>query len=92
MRTIKNFSIVLLIGMFLAVMVQPALASKGKVNINTAVKKELVTLKHVGDKIADKIIKYRKDHPFQKAEDIMKVKGIGEKVFKANKGMIVVKD
>lgn len=92
MKMFKKISIVVFIGLLFVVMTQPVMASKGKVNINTADKKELVTLKHVGDKIAEKIMEHRKAHPFQKVEDIMKVKGIGEKVFKANKGMIVVKD
>ena len=78
--------------MLFAVMSQQALASKGKVNINTAIKKELVTLKHVGDKIAERIIEYRKAHPFEKPQDIMKVKGVGPKVFDANKHLIIVKD
>lgn len=70
----------------------PAMASTDKVNINTASKEQLVTLKHIGEKLADKIIEYRKAHPFQAPEDIMNVKGIGEKVFNANKDRIIVKD
>ena len=62
------------------------------ININTATKEELVTLKHIGDKIADRIMAYREAHPFQKSEDIMKVKGIGQKVYDVNKDLIVVKD
>ncbi|MCP3875690.1 MAG: helix-hairpin-helix domain-containing protein [Desulfobacteraceae bacterium] len=92
MKRVKKISIIILAGILLVAMSQPILASKGKVNINTATKKELVVLKHVGDKTADKIIEYRKAHPFQKAEDIMNVKGIGQKVFDANKDLIVVKD
>jgi competence protein ComEA len=70
----------------------PAAASAGKVNINTDDKAQLVTLKHVGDKIADRIIEYRKAHPFQSPEEIMKVKGVGPKVFEANKDRIIVKN
>lgn len=92
MRKLNRFSIIILISLLFVSFCQPALASKGKININTATKKELVTLKNVGDKIADRIIEYRKAHPFEKPEDIMKVKGIGQKVFDANKDLIVVKD
>lgn len=92
MKTIKKISAIILISILFAVMTQPALASKGKVNINTAIKKELVTLKYVGDKIADRIIEYRKVHSFETPQDIMKVKGIGQKVFDANKDVIIVKD
>ena len=92
MNEFKKLSIYFLIGLMFVVMCQPAMAGKGKVNINTATKKELVVLKHVGDKIADKIIEYRNAHPFEAVEDIMKVKGIGQKVYDANKGIITVKD
>ncbi len=34
----------------------PVIAASGKININTAIKNELVTMKYVGDKIADRII------------------------------------
>ena len=81
----------LVIGLLLGVCLSSAMASNTKVNINTDSKKELVTLKYVGEKIADRIIEYRKEHPFAMPEDIMKVKGVGEKVFDANKGRIIVK-
>ncbi|MCK5837609.1 MAG: helix-hairpin-helix domain-containing protein, partial [Desulfobacula sp.] len=67
-------------------------ATTDKININSATKSELVILKHVGDKIADKIMEYRKAHPFETPQDIMKVKGIGQKTFDANKDLIIVKD
>lgn len=92
MTKIKKIASVILIGLLIAMMGQPGLASTGKVNINTATKSELLTLKYVGDKIAEKIMEYRKAHPFEKAEDIMNVKGIGPKVFESNKDLIVVKD
>jgi competence protein ComEA len=64
----------------------------GKVNINTAEKQELTTLKKVGDALAQRIIEFRKTHPFLIPEDIMKVKGIGEEIFETNKDRIIVKD
>ncbi len=90
MKTTKRILSVLVIGLLLGLYLTPAMASNTKVNINTDSKKELVTLKHVGDKIADRIIEYRKNHPFTIPEDIMRVKGVGEKVFDANKGRIIV--
>ncbi len=52
------------------------------VNINTAGIGELVTLPRIGNKIAERIIKFRKKNgKFKRIEDIMKVKGIGEKTF-----------
>lgn len=92
MRMIKKSLICFMIGLMFIAVNQPVFAGKAKVNINTAAKKELIVLKHVGAKIADKIIEYRKAHPFESPEDIMKVKGIGKKVYEANKEIIIVKD
>lgn len=62
-----------------------------RVNINTASREELIKLKGVGPANADRIIEYREKHgPFQKAEDITKVKGIGEKKWEANRDVITV--
>lgn len=92
MKIMKKLSIVLLISLLFVGFCQPVFAAAGKVNINEAPKSELVVLKYVGDKIADKIIDYRKANPFEKPEDIMKVKGIGLKIFDANKDLIIVKE
>ncbi len=72
----------------------PALADKSEiVNINTATRDQLMTLDGVGDKYADRIIEYReKNGLFQNPEEIQKVKGIGQKIYDANKDRIVVKD
>ncbi len=40
-----------------------------------------MTLSGIGEKTAQKIIDYRKEQPFYTIEDIMKVKGIGEKTY-----------
>ncbi len=62
----------------------------GKVNINTASKSELQKLYRIGEKTADKIIEYRKQQPFSRKEDIMKVHGIGKKTFESIKGNIEI--
>lgn len=62
----------------------------GLVNINTADAAELMKLKGVGEKTAEKIIEYRAQTPFEKPEDIMNVKGIGEKKFEDIKDHICV--
>ena len=92
MRKFKRASIFVLAVLLLAGFCQPVIAGSGKININTDPKEQLVTLKHVGDKIADRIIEYRKAHPFKTIEEFMNVKGIAQKVFDANKDLITVKD
>ena len=63
----------------------------GKVNINTASVEELATLNKVGEKYAQRIVEYRETNGlFEKAEDIVNVKGIGPKIWEANKDRIVL--
>ena len=65
-------------------------AKEGKVNINTATVEELKTLKGVGEKKAEAIIEYRKKNgSFQTKEDLMKVRGIGKKLFDSFQERIV---
>ncbi|ADU65217.1 ComEA family DNA-binding protein [Desulfurispirillum indicum] len=62
-----------------------------KVNINTASQAELAALNGVGDQRAAAIIEYREQNgPFQKPEDITRVKGIGKSTFERNKDSITV--
>jgi competence protein ComEA len=66
-------------------------APKAKVNINTASASELETLPRVGPKVAQRIIDFRtKNGGFKKIEEIMKVQGIGEKVYEDIKDLITV--
>jgi competence protein ComEA len=62
-----------------------------KVNVNKASVAELIQLKKVGQKYAQRIVDFReKNGPFKKPEDIMQVPGIGIKTFELNKDIIVV--
>lgn len=64
-----------------------------KVNINTASKAELMTLKGIGEKKAELIIRNRKEQgAFRRIEDIMRIKGIKRKAFQRIKDQIVVSD
>jgi len=54
----------------------------GKVNINTASVEQLSTLPGVGEKLAARIIAYReKSGSFSTPQELMNVRGIGEKNF-----------
>ncbi len=52
------------------------------INLNTATVQQLDSLPGIGAKVAARIIEYRqKNGPFKKIEDLMNVRGIGEKNF-----------
>lgn len=61
-----------------------------KVNINTASKEELMTLKGVGEVMAQKIIDYRSKNRFINKEDLKKVSGIGDSFFDKIKENITI--
>jgi len=57
-------------------------APQRPVNLNTATVTELMQLPRVGQKTAERIIAFRKQHGgFQRPEELMNVKGIGEKSY-----------
>ena len=79
------------IGLVVALAAGAFAAEGGKVNINTATIDDLVQLDQVGTRTAQRIIEYREANgPFKAPEDLMKVKGIGEKIFQKNKDRISV--
>jgi competence protein ComEA len=61
-----------------------------KVNINTASVAELSYLPRLGAKVAARIVEHRKEKPFARPEDLMEVKGIGEKLFLTLKPYVAV--
>jgi competence protein ComEA len=62
-----------------------ALAAKpaptGKVNLNTASAEQLTTLPGIGPKLAARIVEYRQKSPFKSTQELMNVRGVGEKNF-----------
>ena len=70
---------------------QDAQPSKAAINLNLATVDQLETLPGIGRKTAERIIEHRtKNGAFKKIEELMNVKGIGEKSFLKLKPMIVV--
>jgi competence protein ComEA len=68
-----------------------AAASTQVINLNTATAIQIATLPGIGPKAADLIVQYRqKNGNFKKVEEIMNVRGIGEKTFLKLKGRIIV--
>jgi len=50
------------------------------INLQTATKKELMSIKGIGPKKADAILKYRKSNTLNSADDLKNIKGFGAKV------------
>jgi comEA protein len=76
---------------------RPARAAKVRatpaapVNLNSATAAQLQTLPGVGASAAQRVLEYRqKNGPFKKIEELMNVKGIGEKSFLKLKPLVTV--
>src|SRR5512140_1040451 len=82
-RPIVRALTVPLLGLALALPVNADTESAKKtVNINQASATELAKLPRVGAKLAERIVEHRTQHgAFKRAEDLMEVKGVGEKMF-----------
>jgi len=64
------------------------------INLQTASKQELMSIKGIGPKKAQQIIKYRKTNKIKSADDLKNIKGFGAKLIanvKANKKVSKVK-
>jgi competence protein ComEA len=77
----------LALAMAALLVVGPAMAAgkpapTAKVNLNTASVEQLTTLPGVGPKLAARIVEYRqKSGTFRSTQELMNVKGVGEKNF-----------
>jgi competence protein ComEA len=70
---------------------KPARAASAPMNLNTATQADLQTLPGVGAATAKLIIEHRqKNGGFKKIEELMNIKGIGEKSFLKLKPLVTV--
>jgi competence protein ComEA len=70
---------------------QAAATGSKLVNINSADAVQLARLPQVGPKMAQRILDFRKSNGnFKRVQDLMKVKGIGEKVFAKLQPLITI--
>jgi len=61
------------------------------VDLNHASKKQLMSLKGIGNKKAVAILEYRKKHCFKNVKDIVKIKGLGKKFLEHNRKNLQVR-
>ncbi len=70
---------------------KPPTAGALRVNINTATAAELERLPRIGPKTAERIVAFRETNgPFRRVEDLMLIRGIGEKTFEGLRAYVVV--
>jgi competence protein ComEA len=71
--------------------VAAAVASTEIINLNSATVAQIASLPGIGPKTADLVVQYRtKNGPFKKIEEIMNVRGVGEKSFLKIKDRLTV--
>jgi competence protein ComEA len=84
-KTVRSSVLVLLAALWAAAAVAETASDPAgghKVNINQASAAQLAFLPRVGAKAAARIVEYRKAHgPFSQPEQLMEVKGVGEKLY-----------
>jgi competence protein ComEA len=70
-----------------------AAPAPAKININTASAEQLTALPGVGERLAGRIVEYRqKQGPFKSTQELLNVKGVGEKNFQKIQGQLSVAD
>ncbi|MFQ5788569.1 MAG: ComEA family DNA-binding protein [Thermodesulfobacteriota bacterium] len=88
MRKLKLF---LVVSLSIFLLTSYGLAEAVKININTASVEQLAELPGVGEATANKIVEYRKQNGgFKTIDDLLNVKGIGEKKYEKMKNLITV--
>ena len=66
-------------------------AGEARINLNTATAEQLLRLPAVGPTLAQRIVEHRKTSPFERVEDLAKVRGIGKgKTFEKIRPFVVV--
>ena len=97
-----RFTAALGLGLLLTVLaVNPGFAANGdtasdrppaeRIDLNRATVEQLQTIPGIGPSLAQRILDFRSEHgPFLRVEDLLKVKGIGEKSLQKIRSFVVV--
>ncbi|BAK74640.1 MAG: ComEA family DNA-binding protein [Arcobacter sp.] len=64
----------------------------GAINLQTASKEELMSIKGIGEKKAEQIIEYRKTNKIKSPEDLKNIKGFGDSIVTNVEKNVTVKD
>jgi competence ComEA-like helix-hairpin-helix protein len=84
-HAVSGFSIIhwsIILGLGVVAWAGPRLGPAQPIDLNAATATALIELPRVGVRMAARIVAFRQQHgPFQRLEEIMNVKGIGEKAF-----------
>jgi len=93
-RIVGAFLVLSLVGIMGAPHALAADKSDGaKININSAGVEELTDLPGIGPAYAQRIVDYRKEYgPFKSIEDLLNVRGIGDRTFDKIRDRITIKD
>ena len=81
-RTTRHTAWMLMTALVVAGLGAAAEAAEGKVNVNGASVEQLALLPRIGPAVAQRIVEFREENgAFKSVEDLMLVRGIGEKTF-----------
>ena len=87
----KSIMFVMVVAFVLALVPGIMADESNKIDLNKASVEDLMQIKGIGQKYAERIVEYReKNGGFKKIEDIMEVKGIGQKKYESIKDFIKV--
>ncbi len=87
----RKFKLFLVVPFAIFLFTSYGLAEAAKININTASVEQLVELPGVGEATASKIVAFREQNGgFKTIDDLLNVKGIGERKYEKMKSLITV--